>query len=533
MRGGRLFSSAVAALAPAVLMCVVVAMMGASPAPAPSVSASITPATYAPVLPSAAVSPTARPIPTRGLAQPTPSLSDTTTFGQIGKLERDRKTAPSAFETFLQSSDPAVVARAAVAVGRLRKREGIAILIPVLAGQQPDSVKAAAAFALGVIASPDALSALRNAALHDAPLVAGTAADSLGRLGGASAVETLTGLLGSRDPFVRGKAAIGLGESGFAVKPQVTQALRASTGKLLIAAFSSERDEEARWRMAWAIYRSYFDINPGTLRTMLTDREELVRLYGVKAIGRLKDRTLLIPLRLLAGDPSWRVRIEVRNALDAFRDTTEVDTRPPAVPKEDLTEPTPVASSAPPGDHPQVAVVTNRGVIVVELFPDAASYHVDAFLTLVDNGFYNNTTFDRVIPDFVIQGGNPDAGKPTGTGGPGFTVPDEVNPIEQLTGMLALGLEYDDKTNTPIYDSAGSQFYITQSPQLHLDENFSTFGRVVKGISVVYAINRHDPNDVKTSGDLVTRMYRCEAVTPQTADVETMLRTREVGYSPR
>ena len=470
---------------------------------------------------------------TRGLAQPTPSLPDTSLFGQIGKLERDRKTAPSAFATFLQSSDPAIVARAATAIGRLRKREGVALLTPLLSGQQPDVVKAAAAFALGVIASPDAFPALRSAALHGSPLVAGTAADSLGRIGGASAVDTLTGLLTSSDPFVRGKAAVGLGESAFSVKPQISQALRTTTGKLIVAAFTRERDEEARWRMAWAIYRSYFDINPGTLRNMLTDKEELVRLYGVKAIGRLKDRNLLLPLRLLTGDPSWRVRVEVRNALDVFKDATPVDIRPPAIPKDDLVEPKPLASSEPQGDHPQVAILSNRGVIVVELFPEAAPYHVDAFLTMVDNGFYNNSTFDRVILNFVIQGGNPDAGKPNGTGGPGFTVPDEVNPIEQLTGMLALGLDYDDKTNRPIFDSAGSQYYITQSPQLHLDENFSTFGRVVKGLAVVYNIMKHDPNDLKTSGDQVVRMYRCEPVTPQTPDVEEKLRTVEIGYSPR
>ena len=532
MRAGRFVFSAVAVVALVALLSAFVAMIGASPAPTPSGSPLASPM-HASAQPSASGSPATHPIPTRGLAQPTPSLPDSSVFGQIGKLERNRTTAPSAFAQFLQSNDPAVVARAAIAIGRLHKREGVALLTPLLSGQQPDSVKAAAAFALGVIDSLDALPALRAAALHGAPLVAGTAADSLGRLGGASAVETLTGLLESRDPFVRGKAAVGLGESAFALKPQITQSLKASTGKLLIAAFSTERDEEARWRMAWAIYRSYYDINPGILRTMLVDKEELVRLYGVKAIGRLKDRTLLIPLRLLAGDPSWRVRVEVRNALDVFHDTTAVDTRPPAIPKEDLVEPSPVPSSAPQGDHPQVAIVSNRGVIVIELFPDAAPYHVDAFLTLVDNGFYNNSTFDRVIPDFVIQGGNPDAGKPNGSGGPGFNVPDEVNPIEQLTGMLALGLDYDDKTNRPIFDSAGSQYYITQSPQLHLDEAFSTFGRVVKGLAVVYGIMKHDPNDVRTSGDVVVRMYRCEPVSPQTADVEMKLRTVEIGYNPR
>ena len=486
-----------------------------------------------PVPTGSPATPPPKPVPTRPLAAPSPSLPDSSTFGQIGKLERNRKTTPSQLASFLQSSDPAVVARAAVAIGRLHKREGVALLVPLLGGHQPDSVKAAAAFGLGLIASADGVPALRASALHDAPIVAGTAADSLGRIGGASAVETLTRLLDSSDTFVRGKAAIGLGESGFATKPQITEMLKTATGKLLDNAFVTERDQEVRWRMAWAIYRSYYDANPGLLRTMLNDPEELVRLYAVKAIGRLKDKTFLTPVRLLANDPSWRVRVEVSNVLQNFKDFTSVDIRPPAIPADDQTEPIPLPSDAPIGDHPQVAIVANKGVIVVELFPEAAPYHVDAFLHLVDIGFYNNTQFDRVIPDFVIQGGNPDAGKPNGTGGPGFNVPDEVNQIEQLTGMLALGLDYNDQTKTPIYDSAGSQFYITQSPQLHLDESFSTFGRVVKGLAVVYNIAKHDPNDTKTPSDIVARMYRCQPVTPQTDEIEMKLRTVEIGYNPR
>jgi peptidyl-prolyl cis-trans isomerase B (cyclophilin B) len=500
----------------ACLALALLAFVGASPAPTGS------PATPAP-----------KPVPTRPLAAPSPSLTDSSPFGQIGKLERNRKTTPSQLAPFLQSTDPTVVARAALAIGRLHKRDGVTLLLPLLNGKQPDNVKAAAAFALGLIGSADAIPTLRGAALHEAPLVAGTAADSLGRIGGAAAIETLTRLLDSSNAFVRGKAAIGLGESGFATKPQITEMLRTATAKLLDNAFVTERDQEVRWRMAWAIYRSYYDANPGLIRTMLNDPEELVRIYAVKAVGRLKDKTFMTPVRLLANDPSWRVRVEVSNVLQGFKDFTSVDTRPPAIPQDDQTEPVPLSTDAPIGDHPQVAIVANRGVIVVELFPEAAPYHVDAFLHLVDIGFYNNTQFDRVIPDFVIQGGNPDAGKPNGSGGPGFSVPDEVNPIEQLTGMIALGLDYNQQTNTPIYDSAGSQFYITQAPLLHLDESFSTFGRVVKGLAVVYNITKHDPNDAKTPSDIVARMYRCQPVTPQSAEIEMKLRTVEIGYNPR
>src|SRR5215467_955503 len=127
MEARRFVFSIVAVLALVALVSAFVAMIGASPAPTPSASSSA-PARTPSAQPSAAGSPTTRPAPTRGMAQPTPSLPDSSTFGQIGKLERNRKTPPSAFAQYLQSSDPAVVARAALAIGRLHKREGIALL---------------------------------------------------------------------------------------------------------------------------------------------------------------------------------------------------------------------------------------------------------------------------------------------------------------------------------------------------------------------------------------------------------------------
>jgi peptidyl-prolyl cis-trans isomerase B (cyclophilin B) len=473
--------------------------------------------------------PTAAPT----VSAPTPSAPNDSPFGIIGNLERNRKTQPSALKPYLQSPDAVVQARAAIAIGRLHNAAGVPLLVAVLGGAYPESVRAAAAFGLGVIASPDALDALHAAALHASPAVAGPAADALGRIGGDAAVDVLTQLLYSRDAYVRGKAAIGLGLAGLTGKPEITIARKTAIAKTLASVISSERNPETKWRLAWAIYRSYATTSGSVLRYMLTDSQELVRLMALKAIAKVKDRTFAVSVRLLANDPSWRVRVEVRNALDAMKDPTPVNLTPPPVPRDDQTEPNPLPSGAPIGDHPQVAIVANKGVIVVELFPDVAPYHVDAFLNLVDKGFYNGTTINRVIWDFVIQGGDPSNGKANLPSGPGFNVPDEVNPVEQLTGMLALGLDYDNVKNTPIFDSAGSQYYITQSPQLHLDEFFSTFGRVVKGMAVVYAIQKHDPSDFKNPSDVVARMYRCEPVSLQTPEIEAQLRTDEVHYNPQ
>ena len=142
--------------------------------------------------------------------------------------------------------------------------------------------------------------------------------------------------------------------------------------------------------------------------------------------------------------------------------------------------------------------------------------------------FYNNLTYFRVIANFVVQGGDP---KNTGNGGPGYSIPAELNPVPQLTGIISYGLDYDQKAMVPLVDTAGSQYYITQSPQLHLDRGFTVFGRVVKGMAVVDAIapqpNGNEPVDI------AKQVYRCQPVTPQTDDVESKLRTVEIGYDAR
>ena len=419
-------------------------------------------------------------------------------------------------------------------MGRLRNPTGVGALVDVLQSQAAaEPVRAAAAFALGTIHSTGGQAALIAAALHGSSAVAGAAADSLGRIGGDPVIDPLVRLLASHDAYVRGKAAIGLGEATAVIAPPqpVSLAYRLNAGRALANAITYERDPEAKWRMAWAIGRSLYDVDQNSLRSMIGDPSELVREYAAMGIRRLKDTKYALPLHLAVNDPSWHVRVEVANALEQLRDDTRVDLTPPAVPANDQTAPTALPTSAPYGAHPQVAIQTTKGYIVIEMFPDEAPYNVDNFLYLVDRGYYNNQQLFRVIQNFVIQGGDPTNGGQDG--GPGYSVPAELNPLEQLTGVLALGLDYPDNLHADV-DSGGSQFYVTESPQLHLDINFSTMGRVVKGMAVVDAIRAHSaetPADRQKPADIVERMYRCEPVTPQTDDVEQLLRTKEVGYS--
>ena len=131
---------------------------------------------------------------------------------------------------------------------------------------------------------------------------------------------------------------------------------------------------------------------------------------------------------------------------------------------------------------------TERGTIVVELYPSVAPKTVANFEKLAKDGFYNNLTFHRVEPGFVVQGGDP---KGTGAGGPGYDVPAEISNTEKhLRGTLATA-RLGDEVN-PERKSSGSQFYICLEPQPGLDAQYTTFGGVVKGMEVVDKIQRGD-----------------------------------------
>jgi peptidyl-prolyl cis-trans isomerase B (cyclophilin B) len=147
-----------------------------------------------------------------------------------------------------------------------------------------------------------------------------------------------------------------------------------------------------------------------------------------------------------------------------------------------------------------VTLHTNRGAIAVELFDEDAPKTVDNFVKLARDGFYDGVIFHRVIPDFMIQGGDPTG---TGTGGPGYTFEDEINPHKVERGALAMANAGPD-TN-------GSQFFIvTTQAAPWLDGKHTVFGRVTEGMDVVDAIS-----EVETDANDKPR----EPVTIERADV--------------
>jgi peptidyl-prolyl cis-trans isomerase B (cyclophilin B) len=131
----------------------------------------------------------------------------------------------------------------------------------------------------------------------------------------------------------------------------------------------------------------------------------------------------------------------------------------------------------------RVTMETTKGTIVLDLYPKFAPKTVNNFVFLTRQGFYDGVSFHRVISNFVIQGGDPTA---TGSGGPGYKFEDELkgNPLLHETGVISMA---NAGANTN-----GSQFFITHSPQPHLDGRHTVFGKVVEGMDVVNAIRQGD-----------------------------------------
>lgn len=141
---------------------------------------------------------------------------------------------------------------------------------------------------------------------------------------------------------------------------------------------------------------------------------------------------------------------------------------------------------------------TSRGTFMVELFAHQAPATVNNFVFLARDGFYDGTTFHRVIADFMAQGGDPTA---TGSGGPGYQWPDEAGAFRlkhDQPGILSMA-NAGPNTN-------GSQFFITFVPTPHLNGKHAVFGRVVSGMDVVKSIRLRDPGRDRQPGDQINHI---------------------------
>lgn len=151
--------------------------------------------------------------------------------------------------------------------------------------------------------------------------------------------------------------------------------------------------------------------------------------------------------------------------------------------------------------HPIITIETNGGVIKAELYPEIAPNTVNNFVSLAGKGFYNGTIFHRVIPGFMIQGGDPQG---TGMGGPGYSIKGEFsgngfpNSLKHTRGVLSMA-----RAMNP--NSAGSQFFIMVEDAPHLDGQYAAFGKVISGMEEADRI-------VNVSRDYSDRPYEDQTI---------------------
>ena len=150
-----------------------------------------------------------------------------------------------------------------------------------------------------------------------------------------------------------------------------------------------------------------------------------------------------------------------------------------------------------PGYDYHAVFVTSQGPVRVRLFAEEAPETVNNFVFLARDGYFDGTTFHRVIKDFMVQGGDPTG---TGAGGPGYQIPDEFHPElrHDKPGVLSMA---NAGPNT-----GGSQFFITHVATPWLDDRHAVFGEVVEGMEVVNSVRERDPQRDREPGETVERV---------------------------
>lgn len=220
-----------------------------------------------------------------------------------------------------------------------------------------------------------------------------------------------------------------------------------------------------------------------TLEGLQAARDGEVMESLVGALGRLRDQRAVPVLERLARDPHMTLARAAAAALQSITGAPPVFEKrasaAPPVPAEAIS----LAEQAAAGEGglPRAVIHTPQGDITIRLYVADAPLTVYSFTHLARAGYFNGLTFHRVVPNFVVQGGDP---RGDGWGGPGYTIRCEYNPIPYSRGTVGMALAGKD--------TGGSQFFITHSPQPRLDGRYTVFGQVVAGMDVVDRLTEGD-----------------------------------------
>ena len=152
--------------------------------------------------------------------------------------------------------------------------------------------------------------------------------------------------------------------------------------------------------------------------------------------------------------------------------------------------------------------IKNYGAIVIELYPDIAPNTVNNFISLVSKGFYDHNSFHRLVPGFVLQGGDPNG---DGTGGPGYTIDGEFNrndfknDLKHTKGVVSMA-------RSTGLNTAGSQFFIMLGTATNLDGSYTAFGKVIDGMDIIDKIESTEAIANQSSGKLTNNLTIVKAL---------------------
>lgn len=391
---------------------------------------------------------------------------------------------------YIDSPHAALRWRAAYALMRLREPEGAPALLTLL-GDEDHRARASAARGLSATIADSA--GIRDtaivalaAALTDAhPHVRINAVGALAGYGDAAPVEAMARLLADPDAHVAAAAA---------------GALAAFPERARDALVAAVHDDALPHAVRAAAARTVGAVAPeavaGELRAW-SQGAFPARYAAARSLAWL-DRERAEPMvRTLADDPDRRVAVAARVAAAALADSGELGDLPephdPVAPPDRVPDGSRTAAfyeeivrtylvPALSGERPRAVIRTPDGDIVVELLAEEAPLTVHNFVTLARGGYWDDGVWHRVVPNFVLQDGAP-AGDPDG--GPGWRIRDEINRVRYTRGVMGMALSGPD--------TGGSQWFITHSPQHHLDGGYTIFGRVIDGMDVADTVLQGDP----------------------------------------
>lgn len=452
----------------------------------------------------------------------------------LQRLE-DARALP-ALLTLATDPHPYTRAFAVKGLGALKDRSAVPVIVP-LVGAPERAVAVEAIRALGRIGDAAAAPVLLKL-VQDAKTDAHLRLEAVTALGGVKAegvVDVLLDIIGDPSPLVRAatiRSLAQLDREGFvtvlsALDPDPNWTVRSALATVLgtlspeiglprLRTMIDDGDERVIPAVIGALAALGAPDAPQLILARLKSADPAIRAAAAAAIGRLKpangaaaladayragvsDTTYVGRVAALAAlteyggdaavpvltealsDKDWAVRRRASMLLKKINPATDADARIRPAPTTRAPADYEDGRLVNPPVSTQVFIDTDRGTIQLELAVLDAPLTVDTFITLARKGFFDGLAFHRVVPDFVIQGGDP---RGDGEGGPGFTIRDELNERPYLRGTVGMALDFAD--------TGGSQFFITHSPQPHLDARYTVFGRVLSGMEVVDQIQQSD-----------------------------------------